>query len=437
MKISVFGLGYVGAVTAAMLADEGHSVTGVDLDETKVQSLRAGVAPVVEPGLNDVIARAVGSGRLTAVRSAEEAGEWDVAFVCVGTPSGPAGQTDTRALEAVMGQLGGLVAHRSDYPVIVVRSTVAPRVLQQVVVPTVTAAAGSAPGERYGLAVVPEFLREGSSVFDFANPPFTILGTDDDRAADRLRELFASVDARLERMSMGEAVMVKYASNAFHALKVAFANEVGAICATEGLDGQRVMETFCLDTKLNISPRYLRPGFAFGGSCLPKDLRELNHSTRHRDLSTPVLESILSSNDAHLQRCIDRVLGTGAERIGICGMSFKPNTDDVRESPTVALIETLIGKGRDVRIYDSSVNIARLIGSNRNYLERAIPHISSLLVDDLDQVVQASDVLVVSYRSPEFDDVAAMLRPDQQLIDLTEPAVVQGARPMVPVPEPS
>lgn len=423
MKIAVFGLGYVGAVTAAMLADEGHDVTGVDLDDTKVRSLRNGLAPVVEPGLNDIVERVVASGRLQAVHSAADAGQWDVAFVCVGTPSGPGGQIDTRALAAVSQQLGVLVGGRSDHPVIVIRSTVAPRVLTDIVVPTLHEATGRLPGDGYGFAVVPEFLREGTSVADFQRPPFTILGTDDDRTADRLTQLFGSIDAPIERMSMGEAVMVKYASNAYHALKVAFANEIGAICAAEGLDGPRVMEVFSHDTKLNISARYLRPGFAFGGSCLPKDLRELNHTTRRRNLDTPVLDAVLPSNDAHLQRCIDRVLASGAHRIGICGMSFKPDTDDLRESPTIALIETLIGKGREVRIYDSGVNMARLIGTNREYLERSIPHISSLLCADLDEVIAGSEAVVMSYHSAELDSVPDRLHDDQQLIDLTHPAV--------------
>lgn len=422
MKIAVFGLGYVGAVTAVMLADRGHEVTGVDLDPVKVGALEQGQPPVIEPGLPEIIERVAGSGRLRAVTDAADAGPWDVAFVCVGTPSGPAGQTDTRALEAVSRQLGGLIRDRSDHPVIVIRSTVAPRVLDGIVIPTLTEAAGRTPGDGYGLAVVPEFLREGSSVTDFVQPPFTLIGTDDDVAADRVAELFDFVDAPLERLAMGEAVMVKYASNAYHALKVAFANEIGAICDTEGLDADKVMATFCQDTKLNVSARYLRPGFAFGGSCLPKDLRELNHSARHRDLALPLLDSILVSNDLHLQRCIERVLATGARRVGICGMSFKPNTDDLRESPTVALIETLIGKGRDVVVYDSSVSLARLIGSNRRYLENAIPHISALLRPTLEEVVADSDLVLLSYRSPEFEPVPAMLRPGQPLLDLSAPA---------------
>jgi GDP-mannose 6-dehydrogenase len=425
MKIAVFGLGYVGAVTATLLADEGHDVTGIDLDPTKVESMRDGVAPVVEPGLNDIVTRVVADGRLRAVASAADAGEWDIAFVCVGTPSGPGGQIDTRALEAVVQQLGLLVAGRGGHPVIVIRSTVAPRVLRELVVPSLIESTGSEPGDGYGLAVVPEFLREGTSVEDFRNPPFTLLGADDARTIERLRELFAFLDAPVEELSMGEAVMVKYASNAYHALKVAFANEVGSICAQEGLDGIRVMEVFSMDDKLNISAKYLRPGFAFGGSCLPKDLRELNHHTRQRNLDTPLLNAILPSNDAHLQRCIQRVLDSGAQRIGICGMSFKPNTDDLRESPTISLIETLIGKGRDVRIYDSSVNMARLIGTNRAYLEQAIPHISSLLRGDLHEVVADSDAVVLSYRSPEFSAVPDLLDDGQQLIDLSEPAPVE------------
>lgn len=422
MRLAVFGLGYVGAVTAALFAEQGHRVVGVDLNPDKVAALAAGKPPVVEPGLAEVVAGAVDSGRLRAVTEAADAGsDWEVAFVCVGTPSAAGGQLDDRALRAVLDELGAQLRGRDDYPVVAVRSTVAPHVIERVIVPTLTDAAGDRPGSFYGLAVVPEFLREGTSVKDFHHPPFTLIGCEHRQTFARLAPLFDFIDAELLQMTMGEAVMVKYASNAYHAVKVAFANEIGLLCARDGMDSHRVMAAFCRDTKLNVSKAYLRPGFAFGGSCLPKDLRELNHRARQNDLDTPLLNAVLPSNRAYLARCIDIVLATGTRRVAVLGMSFKADTDDLRESPMLDLIEALMGKGKRLAVYDSNVSLARLTGTNRAYLEQTIPHIAELLKPTVAEAITDAELVLVGYHSGEFDGLESRLADGQQLIDFSDP----------------
>lgn len=419
MKIAVFGLGYVGAVTAALLAEQGNEVIGIDLNPIKAKSIRDGESPVLEPMLGDIISSTTENGSLSAGSDPAAALDWNVAFICVGTPSAAGGQIDSSALRAVVDQIGQQIKNRSDFPVVAIRSTVAPHCLNDVVIPQMTDSAGSAPGTDYGLVAMPEFLREGSSVSDFHNPPFTLIGESDSRAGDIVEELFSFVSAPVVRLSMGEAFMVKYASNAYHALKVAFANEIGLMCAEDGLDSHKVMDAFCLDTKLNVSKRYLKPGFAFGGSCLPKDLRELNHRARQGDIETPLLGSILVSNTTYLNRCCDRVLATGKRQIGVLGFSFKSGTDDLRESPMVEMIERLLGKGKEIYIYDSTVQLDSLTGANREYIYQTIPHVASLTKPSLEDVLRHAEVIVIGNAEKEFADIESMMSGEQLLIDFS------------------
>jgi GDP-mannose 6-dehydrogenase len=344
-----------------------------------------------------------------------------VAFVCVGTPSGRGGQLDASALLTVLDQIGRQIRQRDDYPIVVIRSTVSPNMLKKDIVARLTRSCGALPGSHYGLVVMPEFLREGSSVDDFYNPPFVLIGESGPRAGDVLERMFNFITAPRIRTGMAEALMVKYASNAFHAVKVAFANEIGLLCAQDGIDSQNVMNIFCRDTKLNISKSYLMPGFAFGGSCLPKDLRALNYRARQANIETPLLNSILPSNRAYLEHCIDRVLATGRKHIGIFGMSFKSGTDDLRESPMIALIEVLIGKNKSISIYDSNVSLARLTGANRNYIESAIPHIASLMKRTIQEVIDVSDVLLVGNKASEFNNLSDRIHKEQILLDFSQP----------------
>jgi GDP-mannose 6-dehydrogenase len=415
MKVAVFGLGYVGTVTAALLAEQGNTVVGVDINPAKVEMIQRGLSPVIEPELPERIAAAVKSGNLTAVCDPTQIHGWKVAFICVGTPSGTGGQMDTSALRAVLIQIGRQIQQRSDFMVVALRSTVLPHILRKMVIPSLIQECGDPPGERYGLVVMPEFLREGCSVVDFLNPPFILIGESEARAGDIVEELFQFVAAPVLRMRMEGALMVKYASNAFHALKVAFANEIGLLCACEGMDSAEVMGVFCRDTKLNISSSYLSPGFAFGGSCLPKDLRALNRRARQLDVDTPLLGSILSSNRSYLEHCIDVVLATKRQRIGILGLGFKAGTDDLRESPVVLLAEALLGKGKQISLYDHRVSLSLLTGANREFIERTIPHIASLLRPSIGEVLQDSEVIVIGNRDPEFDTVE--LRTTQILIE--------------------
>lgn len=425
MKIAVFGLGYVGTVTAAVLAENGNSVIGVDVDSVKVKGIRSGRSPVLEPLLDDIIAKTVRDGSLIAVSNPAEVGDWKVAFVCVGTPSGPAGQLDPSALRSVVAEIGQQIVQRADYPVVVIRSTVAPHILNDIIVPQLTETSGMTPGTSYGLVVMPEFLREGSSVQDFVNPPFTLIGESDSRSGDVMQELFSFINAPAIRVGMGEAVMVKYASNAFHALKVAFANEIGLLCSHEALDGHEVMAAFCRDSKLNISSGYLKPGFAFGGSCLPKDLRALNHRARQADIETPLLNSVIPSNRSYLEHCSEVVLATDRKRIGVLGISFKSGTDDLRESPMISLIEILIGKGKEISIYDSNVRLAQLTGANRQYIENTIPHIAKLIKADVKQVIMNSEVLVLANDEQHPGNLSDLTRDGQIIINFSKPLFLQ------------
>lgn len=420
MRVSVFGLGYVGCVTAACLARDGHDVIGVDIDEAKVETVNAGVSPVVEPGLTELVSEVVARRQLRATSSTQDAVEQtEVGLICVGTPSRASGQLDVRAVEQVGTDIGHALRGRDAPYTVVLRSTVLSGTTEQVLVPALEGAAARALGPTLQVAVNPEFMREGSSLHDFTHPPFTLVGCADAGTAAVLRTLYERVEATFVPTTVRTAEMIKYASNSFHALKVCFANEIGNVCAALGADAQEVMQIFLMDRKLNVSDAYLRPGFAFGGSCLPKDLRALVYAARAADVDLPLLSAVLPSNSGQIRRATDAILDTGRRRIGVVGLAFKPATDDLRESPMVALVETLIGKGRDVRILDPSVSLAQLIGANRRYIQQEIPHIASLICESVEALVAHADVLVIGNASETAERVRAAVRPHHIVVDLT------------------
>jgi len=419
MKIAIFGLGYVGSVSAACLADAGHDIIGVDVDPHKLSLIRGGRAPVSEPGLDDLLARMVADGRLAVTDdTAAAVQQSDLSLVCVGTPSRRNGSLDTTFLERVIGQIGAALAQGSAYHVVAIRSTVLPGVVASRLMPLLEDASGRRAGDDLGMCVNPEFLREGSAIRDFRRPPFTIIGATDRRAGDVLEAMYAHLESPVHRVRPDEASMVKYASNAFHAVKVAFANEIGAVCQQLSIDGATVMRIFSEDRDLNISPRYLRPGFGFGGSCLPKDLRAMVHLTRELDVVGPLLGNVLASNDAHIQRTVDAVLGLRQRRVALLGLSFKVGSDDLRESPFVRLAESLIGKGIQLRIYDPDVAIGDVFGRNRAYIEEHLPHVGQLVSTDLANVVTSSDVIIVAKRLAETAELPALIAPHHTVIDL-------------------
>ena len=431
MKIAIFGLGYVGSVSAACLAAAGHDITGVDVDPHKLSLMRSGRPPVSEPGLDDLLARMVAAGKLTvtddtvaAVRTS------DLSLVCVGTPSRRNGSLETTYLERVMSQIGEALAGISSYHVIAVRSTVLPGVVQSRLIPLLEKASGRRVGVDFGVCVNPEFLREGSAIRDFERPPFTLVGESDPRAGDRLLEAYSHLQAPVHRVAADEASMVKYASNMFHAVKVAFGNEVGALCQQLGIDGQSVMRVFCEDRDLNISPRYLRPGFGFGGSCLPKDLRAMVHVAKEVDLVLPLLGNVLGSNDAHIQRVVDTVLEMGKPRVALLGLSFKTGSDDLRESPFVRLAEALIGKGVPLHVYDPDVAVDEVFGRNRAYIQEHLPHVGQLMSRNFQDVVRGADAIIIGKRIPDIDTLVELRRDDQTVIDLIGvPELTEALRP--------
>jgi GDP-mannose 6-dehydrogenase len=425
MNVSVFGLGYVGCVTAACLARDGHHVAGVDVNAEKVAMINAGTSPIIEPGLAELISRVVRQGRLSATDSADEGiAEADVALICVGTPDLGHGQPDYDGLARVASAIGAACERRVKTLTVVLRSTVLPGTTERVLARVLTECSGGGRmTEPLKIAVNPEFMREGSSIEDFDQPPFVLVGCDDPDSASLLRRLYAGVEAPFLQTTVRTAEMVKYVCNAFHALKVTFANEIADLCGALGADAQDVMRVFRQDKKLNIGPAYLKPGFAFGGSCLPKDVRALLCSGRIYDVSTPVLSAVIQSNKAQIHRGAEAVLQTRKKKVGVIGLAFKSNTDDLRESPMVTLVETLIGKGCEVKIYDPNVVMARLRGANRSYIEQEIPHVSSLLCDSVECVVEHADVLVFGIAGQDAAKVLAAARSDQTIIDLTRGAV--------------
>jgi GDP-mannose 6-dehydrogenase len=419
MKIAVFGLGYVGVVSAACLAREGHSVVGVDPNALKVDFLRAGKSPIVEPGLEELIAAAAAAGRLQAGSDpAAAVAQCDVLMVCVGTPGQANGSLDLSYVRRVVQQIGAQLAGAAGYKVVVIRSTLLPGSMQSVVIPILEESSHRQAGKDFGVCINPEFLREGSAISDYDHPPKTVIGASDERAAAMVQALYAGLSAPLLLTDLRTAEMVKYIDNSWHALKVTFANEVGRLCKAMSIDARDAMRLFCMDTKLNISNAYLRPGFAFGGSCLPKDVRALTYQGRLLDVDTPVLSSILTSNQLHIAHALALIRATGRRRIGLLGLSFKEGTDDLRESPIVTLAEQLIGKGYELHVYDQNVRLASLMGANREYILNQIPHIGRLMVDRPEQLLEHSDVVVVASAHRDFVPLLEELPTDKSIIDL-------------------
>jgi len=433
MRVAVYGLGYVGCVSAACLAREGHEVTGVDLSPLKVDLINEGRSPIVEPGLAEVLGAVAGGGagpgRLHATADASAAAAAsEISLICVGTPGDAGGSLDLSHVARCAREIGrGLDA--DPWRVVVVRSTVLPGSVEGVVVPALEEASGLVAGRDFGVAMNPEFLRESTSLEDFYDPPVTVIGALDERSAGRVSALYEFLRAPVVVTELRSAEMIKYANNAFHALKVSFANEIGAVCKALGVDGHGVMDVLCMDRKLNLSPYYLRPGFAFGGSCLPKDLRALARRARTLDVEVPVLQSILPSNRLHLERAVADIQRSGCRRIAILGLSFKAGTDDLRESPMVVLAETLIGKGFELRIHDRSVSVARLVGANREYIEREIPHLASLMTGTLDEALDHAELIVVGNRGAEFADLLGRDLGGRRVYDLVRLDGAPGASP--------
>jgi GDP-mannose 6-dehydrogenase len=419
VKISVFGMGYVGVVAAGCLAEDGHEVIGVDPNRTKVDLVNRGVTPIVEKDIGEIVERNVKAGRLRAgVDVAAAVRETDISFICVGTPSQLNGSLDLRFVRKVCEEIGAALRGKSGFHVVVARSTMLPGTMREIVIPTLEEHSGKRAGVDFGVCNNPEFLREGSAVWDYRHPPKTVIGETDARSGDVLASLYAKLDAPLVRTGVETAEMVKYVDNVWHAVKVAFANEIGNVCKPLAIDSHEVMEIFCKDTKLNLSPYYLKPGFAFGGSCLPKDVRALTYKARSLDLDLPLLNAILPSNERQIERGFSMITGKGKRRIGILGFSFKAGTDDLRESPLVEVIERLIGKGYELRLYDRNVSLAALTGANRDYILNHIPHISRIMVDSLAEAMAFGDVLVIGNGAAEFREAAATLRDGQQVVDL-------------------
>jgi GDP-mannose 6-dehydrogenase len=413
MRISIFGLGYVGTVCAACLARFGHDVIGVDVNETKNAQLNEGRSPIVEPGLEELIREAVDTKRLEATSDhAHAIASSELSLICVGTPSRGNGSLDTNHVEEVARDIGRALEGRTDPHTVVVRSTLLPGTTLELVRPALEEASARSCGDDLGLAYNPEFLREGSAVADFVNPPYTLVGGLDERSAQAAAGLYDGVEAPLHLVSIPEAEMAKYAANAFHAAKIVFANEIANFSQAAGVDGRKVMELLVQDTRLNISPAYLRPGFAFGGSCLPKDVRALLYAARQRDVDLPLVQSLPESNELQLRRGIELVQAQPGKRVAVLGLSFKAGTDDLRESPVVQLVEALVGKGYDVGIYDGNVNLARVLGTNREYIESVVPHLADLMVDNAGELLASAETIVVGNDSPEF---AGLLESVEQL----------------------
>jgi GDP-mannose 6-dehydrogenase len=435
MNISVFGLGYVGAVSLACLARDGHHVVGVDVDRAKLAMIAEGRTPVVEEGMVDLMANAVASGRVRVTPDAHDAVEaTELSLVCVGTPSAANGSQDLSSILQLAHDLGASLRAKSTPHVIVFRSTLAPGTVEDVIRPIVEQASDKRDGEDFHLCFQPEFLREGSSIRDYDHPPFTIVGANAAYPVERLRALFGHLPCAFRETSVRSAEMVKLCCNNFHALKITFANETARLCASLSVDPFEVMDLLCGDTQLNLSKAYLKPGYAFGGSCLPKDLRATLHLAKQRDVEMPMLSGILPSNRAHIDKALEKVLATGKRRIGLIGLSFKTGTDDLRESPTVALAEQLLGKGLSLLVYDPEVHLSRLLGANKRFIEQHLPHIGSLIRSEVGEVVEQSDVLIVSLADAElFERLRTSVRKEQRVIDLahipradTWPCTVEG-----------
>ncbi len=418
MKISIFGLGYVGTVSAGCLAREGHEVIGVDPVRTKVDLVNAGRSPVIEAEIGEIIATAVKSGGLRATTDQDQAiHETELSFVCVGTPSQVNGNLDVAYVRRVCELIGQTLKTKSTRHTVVIRSTILPGTMHGIVIPVLEEYSGKKAGVDFGVCNNPEFLREGSAVMDFNFPPKIVIGELDRASGDTLAALNANLDAPLIRTDLRTAEMVKYIDNSWHALKIGFANEIGNLCKSLSIDSHKAMDIFCQDKKLNISPAYLLPGFAFGGSCLPKDIRALAYKAKSHDLELPILSSILPSNELQVRRGLKLIMDKGHNRVGVLGFSFKAGTDDLRESPMIEIIERLLGKGYDLRIYDKNVNVASLVGANRDFILNRIPHISKLMVGNIDAVLNHAETVVIGNSDPDFRSVTEQMREGQCMVD--------------------
>lgn len=427
MNVSVFGLGYVGCVSAACLARDGHRVIGVDVNAQKVADINQKQSPIIEPGLQPLIAFAVDSEKLTAqIDPCSAVWETDISLICVGTPSNHNGSLKLNYVENVSRQIGEALARKDTYHVVVVRSTVLPTTVNERVIPLLEQHSGKQAGVDFGVCMNPEFLREGSAIRDYDRPSLIVIGELDERSGAAVEQLYANLDAPVERVPIKTAEMVKYANNLFHGLKVTFANEIGVLAKAQGIDGRDVMELVCRDTQLNISTAYMKPGFAFGGSCLPKDSRAMIYRAKQLDVDVPLLGAVLYSNASQIERGIQMIEQTRQRRIGFLGLSFKADTDDVRESPVVAMVERLVGRGYQVTVHDENVEPERLVGSNKQFLAHGLPHIACLMRDSAETILAESDVIVIANNSQTYHDIPNHIRPDQTLIDLVGKVRVNG-----------
>jgi GDP-mannose 6-dehydrogenase len=418
LRISIFGMGYVGTVSAGCLANDGHEVVGVDPVPTKVDLINAGQSPIIEDQIGELIAATVESGKLRATGDQDRAvRETELSFVCVGTPSQANGNLDLTYIRRVCEEIGKAIKNKSARHTVVIRSTILPGTMRRIVIPVLEEYSGKKAGTDFGVCNNPEFLREGSAVKDYNAPPKTVFGESDRASGDLLAALYAKLDAPLIRTDIETAEMVKYVDNSWHALKIGFANEIGNLCKSFSIDAHEVMKIFCQDKKLNISPAYLLPGFAFGGSCLPKDLRALAYQAKTHDLELPIMTSILPSNELQVTRGLQMITANGKKRVGILGFSFKPGTDDLRESPMIEIIERLIGKGYDLRIFDKNVNLASLVGANKDFILNRIPHISKLMVNGIDAILSHAQTVVIGTKEADFMNVPERLHADQRLVD--------------------
>ena len=419
MKISIFGLGYVGAVSAGCIAQDGHEVIGVDPYQPKIDLINQGQTPVIEKEIGEIMSKAVKNGLLRATADVKDAVmNSEISLICVGTPSNLNGSLDLKYVRNVCEEIGEVLKEKSEFHVVVARSTMLPGTMKNVVIPILESSSGKKAGIDFGVCNNPEFLREGTAVYDYYNPPKTVIGETEARGGELLATLYKDMDAPLIRTDISTAEMVKYTDNVWHALKVGFANEIGNISKAVGVDGHKVMDIFCQDLKLNLSPYYMKPGFAFGGSCLPKDVRALNYKANSMDIDVPIIGSIMPSNQRQIEKGLNLIMAQGSKKVGILGFSFKAGTDDLRESPIVEVIERLLGKGYDVKLYDKNVNIASLVGANKDYILNQIPHISSLMMDSMDEVLEHADTVVIGNGDNEFSDVLDRLRKGQTVVDL-------------------
>jgi len=420
VKISIFGLGYVGAVSCACLPELGHEVIGVDTNPLKVQMINAGQSPVVEEGINELIEAAVKAGKLRATDDVEAAiMASEVSLISVATPSKPNYEPDLRAVDAVIESIGKVVARKRGAHTVVLRSTVAPGTTQARIQPLLERAAGRRVGDRLSLVFNPEFLREGSSVKDFHNPPQTVIGSVDPAGYETIEAMYRGLPGAFVRTDCKVAEAVKYLCNVFHAMKIVFANEAGSVLKACGLDGREVMKIFCQDTQLNISPAYLRPGFAFGGSCLPKEVKGFLTLARDRDVAVPAMAGLLDSNEVHIKSAYRLIARDGRRRVALFGLAFKPGTDDMRDSPLVALAEQLLGKGFELRIFDRNVKLSRLLGKNKEFVEREIPHLDRLLAETPELALGDAEVIVVGHADAEARKAIAAQARGRRIVDLS------------------